>query len=288
MNKLFLVSGFVILALSLMVGGVIFAQEDDAADDTGDLEATAWLGVMLVETDDGVVIARVQAGSPAAASDLLIGDVIESFDGETVESVDVLVEMIQAHAPGDAVTVGVLRNDEAFDIDVTLIANPTSLVRRGRSQAVNAGSMTGRMFGVNLEETDAGYEVIGILPTNPFELEIGDVIIEVNGQPVEDLDWQTIMTEMVEAEDATLSITVVRDGEELSLEGDVFGRMRGFGDMDSFGGREGMRDFGGGRDGRGGPGGMDSFGDQDGTRDFDGDGFNGASAPSAITTSGQL
>jgi S1-C subfamily serine protease len=281
MRKLFLISGLATLVLSLMVGGVVLAQNDDTADDTGDLEATAWLGVMLVENDDGVVIARVQTGSPAAAGGLLIGDVVESFDGEAVESVDALAEMIQAHAPGDAVTLGVQRNGEALDIDVTLTASPSSLVRRERGRAAGAlaGSVIGHLFGVDLEKTDAGYEVTDVSSANPFELEIGDVITEVNGQPVTDLDWQAIVTEMAEAEDSTLSITVVRDGEELSLESEALGHMHGFGDMDFFGDREDMRDFGGGRDGRGG---------RDGSRPFDDDSPNDTSAPSGISTGGQL
>lgn len=254
MRKLFIMSGAAVLVLSLMVGGALLAQEEDAT--TG-----AWLGVTLTENEGAVMILRVTPGSPASASGLLIGDVVEAIDGETIESVDELVEIVQGHKPGDEVTLGVQRYGKSLDINVTVGTNPTTYYGQGRRGPFAGMSGTAAMgmgmFGAKLVETEAGYEVTDILPSNPFGLEIGDVITEVEGQPVAGLDWHAALTEKMEAGDPTLSITVERNGETQSLEGSFFGGMHNFGGRRGFGG---MHNFGG----RGGFGGMHNFGGRGG------------------------
>ena len=71
------------MAISAVVTGTIFAQDDDT-------NPTAWLGVRVSETDEGVVISRVKSGSPAEAAGLLADDVIVSVDGEAIDSADAL------------------------------------------------------------------------------------------------------------------------------------------------------------------------------------------------------
>jgi S1-C subfamily serine protease len=59
-------------------------------------------------------------GSPAEEAGLLEGDVIVAIDGEQITSESDLAALMLRHAPGDTVTLRVLRDSSATDIDVTL------------------------------------------------------------------------------------------------------------------------------------------------------------------------
>ena len=58
-----------------------------AAGDEKDAHGKGKLGLMLKETDDGVVVAQVQPGSPAADKGIRSGDIIAKIAGKAVTSV---------------------------------------------------------------------------------------------------------------------------------------------------------------------------------------------------------
>jgi S1-C subfamily serine protease len=67
--------------------------------------APAFLGISSVDTVQGVVVAGVADGSPAARAGLSAGDVITSVGGTAVESAEGVSSAIKSHSPGDRVTV---------------------------------------------------------------------------------------------------------------------------------------------------------------------------------------
>lgn len=80
----------------------------------------------------GVIVAGVAPGTPAASAGfqvayadrrgrIVLGDVITHVDGEPVETSNDLYILLEEHAPGDEVTVTVLRQGETVDMDVELI-----------------------------------------------------------------------------------------------------------------------------------------------------------------------
>jgi S1-C subfamily serine protease len=77
------------------------------------------------EQDRGVLVGRVEAGSPAAEAGLAQGDVIVAIDGSEVATlVDLLAELREA-APGDEVAVTFVRQGEEQEIAVTLSELPS-------------------------------------------------------------------------------------------------------------------------------------------------------------------
>jgi putative serine protease PepD len=89
--------------------GVPFAVPADTAKDvlpvlreTGHVER-AYLGVMAKWGGEGVVVERVQSGSPAAAAGIHEGDRITRLDGRPVDSMDDVAAILGRHAPGDVV-----------------------------------------------------------------------------------------------------------------------------------------------------------------------------------------
>lgn len=220
----------VVVALAISAG-VIFAQ--DAATSA----AKAWLGVVVVENDGQIIIARVRTGSPADAANLLINDVIVSFNGTAITSVSGLVEAVQAAAPGDAVTVEVQRNGETVSVEVTLGSVPAY----GRGALVNADPLTvaQRLLRADLNAVEGGFEVANVLSSsNPFGLQVGDVVTAINDQAITELNLQALHTAMRAAQSPTLTLAVTRGGEAITLELTLPGR-RGMGWHDGmpFGGR---------------------------------------------------
>jgi putative serine protease PepD len=78
------------------------------------------LGVEVQTQPDGVEIAKVQAGTGAASAGLKAGDVITAVDGKTVKTAQGLRAAIAAHAPGDKLSLTILRNAATTTVTVTL------------------------------------------------------------------------------------------------------------------------------------------------------------------------
>jgi S1-C subfamily serine protease len=86
-----------------------------------------FLGVQVLESTApaGALVEGTQAGSPAASSGLVKGDVITGVGGATVTSVASLQQILQAHHPGDSVIVAwVTASGQDGQATVTLATPP--------------------------------------------------------------------------------------------------------------------------------------------------------------------
>jgi S1-C subfamily serine protease len=244
---------------------VIFAQSNGDTTPQAAASPSAWLGVAVTENNNQVVIARVQAGSPADTANLQIGDVITTFNGTAIASANDLRSAVQAGKPGDTVTVEVQRNGQPMSISVTL----GSSINGGRG-GDNAGLRTAdaldmlfsaeRLVHADLESATGGYQVVQVAADlNPFTLQVGDVLNTLNGQDISQLDPRTLMQSLV-TDNGALSLVVTRGGQSVTLtssltDGLGFGFGRGGDD-----GPGGMMP--GGRGGFGGPNGQNGQGNQ--------------------------
>jgi S1-C subfamily serine protease len=76
------------------------------ASSTVHIGATGRLGVQLQnQGNEGALVEGVLAGTPAASSGLIAGDVITALDGNSVSSPNALTELMLQHHPGDSVRV---------------------------------------------------------------------------------------------------------------------------------------------------------------------------------------
>lgn len=88
----------------------------------------AWLGVSLTDgsgtadgaTRNGAQLAQIVPGTPAAEAGLQQGEIVVKVDGETVTSAESLTAQIRERAPGDKVTLSVIRGGAVQDVSVTL------------------------------------------------------------------------------------------------------------------------------------------------------------------------
>ncbi len=79
------------------------------------------------DVKDGALVIEVQEGTPAAEAGLQAGDVITAVENELVDAERELGDRLYAYEPGDTVTLTVLRGEETFDVEVTLVERPVSM-----------------------------------------------------------------------------------------------------------------------------------------------------------------
>ena len=90
---------------------------------------TAWLGVAVRTTEDGLRIIFVSPDSPAAAAALQRDDIITALGGAATPTVEALKDALAAHAPGDEVDLTYLRDGVSATVSVTLGERPARLHR---------------------------------------------------------------------------------------------------------------------------------------------------------------
>lgn len=79
-----------------------------------------WLGVYFQTTPQGALVTRVVLESPAERAGLRPGDVIIEFDGQQVTEEQPLDVIVAQYAPGDEITLVILRGQAERDLTVTL------------------------------------------------------------------------------------------------------------------------------------------------------------------------
>jgi S1-C subfamily serine protease len=218
----------VVVVLMLAAGGIMTVHAASGTQDQMALqqeEGAAWLGITVVDTDDGVAVRMVMPDSPADEAGLQRGDIIEAVDGTAVESAEALVEVIGAHAPGDEIVLTVSSGGESREVPVTLAERPDEIeivkppLEYGFEMGPHAGMFS--MLGLDITVTDEGLKVDAIAEDSPLAesgLQVGDVITQINGEPVVERRPGVIHAFRF---DKPVVLTVLRGGEEVEITVDV-------------------------------------------------------------------
>ena len=216
-----------VLVLSGLGLGIVRADDETpGANSAIQAERPAWLGVSIADSDDGVVVREVVPGSPADEAGIRVGDVITAVDGTAVDSAQALVDLIASYAPGDEITVTTEWRGVSREHSVTLGERPADLETR-RSPEITLRPGVGvhgvfNLFGLTAELTDEGLVIETLEDDSPFAaagLQEGDVITQINGVDVSASMGHDLMLSFRSGE--PLSLTVLRDGEEMTVEVDL-------------------------------------------------------------------
>jgi putative serine protease PepD len=114
--------------------GVGFAIPIDAAKSVADTLIAGgtvqhpYLGVTVGDATSrsGAQVGCVVTNGPAATSGLKAGDVITAVDGTAVSGADALTANLSSRAPGDKVTLTIVRDGSTKTVDVTLGSRPST------------------------------------------------------------------------------------------------------------------------------------------------------------------
>ncbi len=72
----------------------------------------------------GLIVMTVEAGAPAAAAGVLIGDIVVALDGSPVTDTEDVQNGIDAHATGSSLRLALLRGGKWIDLDVVVKERP--------------------------------------------------------------------------------------------------------------------------------------------------------------------
>lgn len=78
-----------------------------------------------IEVRDGVIVAQVIQGTPAAQAGLRPTDVITEVDGQPLKGESALAQAINSHRPGDTITLSVVRGGQKLAVQLKLGEMPT-------------------------------------------------------------------------------------------------------------------------------------------------------------------
>lgn len=210
----------IVLALalgSLSIMTVSASERDSTHTQLRQETGTAWLGVAIRDSRQGVTIESVESGSPADDAGLRSGDIITAVDGTEITSAEELVETIQSYAPGDEVTLTILRRQQEREITVTLGEKPEDETGfQVESEPILEGTL--ELMGLRASKTDEGLLIEEIDPDSSFaevDLQAGDVITAIDGESVNDMGPGDLMRAVAGHKEITF--TVQRDGEEIEV-----------------------------------------------------------------------
>jgi S1-C subfamily serine protease len=208
-----------------IVASLVVALAVSAAD----AAQWAWLGVRIRELSEqegdeiakrhgiregfGVVIVEVMEGTPAEKAGMKNGDLVVAFEDRPVTETRVLQRLIASAGAGRDVRLTVLRAEGRRRLDVRLAAMPRPVV----------GERIGLEFGFVVREPEpAGSAmptisvVIRRSPAERAGLEVNDVILEVNDQPV--LTRDALREALADTSlEAPLRLAIRRGGSRLAV-----------------------------------------------------------------------
>jgi len=185
----------------------------------------------------GVTVSNVIAGTPADEAGLKIGDTITSVDGKEVKSGDDLVADIASRKPGSKARIAFVRNGKKEEATVTVADRSKIFAARLGEEDENQGEEAPKesKFGVTVRSiTPDLADRLGISPgkgmvvqdvkpgsfAEDLGLNRGDVILEVNKQPVNNADdFKKIESSLKSGQDV---VFLVRPRGARAQDGTIF------------------------------------------------------------------
>jgi serine protease Do len=166
-----------------------------------------WLGVSIQDLTPelakshggqgtkGVLIVEVVRGGPAEKAGLQKGDVVVAYQGRAISDSSILRNEVATSTIGQEARVGVLRNGkkEEFAVKIGNLADAAKLMSvsvkerlGGEFRAVTAKEAA--KYGL---DSGQGVAIVQVDPKGPLGeagFEVGDIILEINGQGIDSLD----------------------------------------------------------------------------------------------------
>jgi len=155
--------------------------------------------------NSGVTVSNVVPNGPAGKAGVQVGDTITSVDGKPVKNGNELVEEIAGRKPGSVVNLGVTRNGKKQDLKVTIADRQKLFGQRlgDEEENNNRAEPTQSKLGFTVRNltpemanrlglsNSKGVVVSDVKPSSFAEdvgLSRGDVILEINKQPIANED----------------------------------------------------------------------------------------------------
>lgn len=204
---------------------------------SGDALRRAWLGAKAdtvsaeianaigLDRPDGVILSDIHPEGPALRAGLKSGDIIVAVEDQPVFDEEGLRFRIATGVVGGTTKLRVRRPDRIFDVDLFL-EHPPEIPARDEHQLRGAHPLAGATVAnlspalaaeMGRDHFDAGVIIRDIASRSPahrLEFRPGDIVVEVNGQPIE---FVSDLREATAAPQPRWNLKVRRAGRIFSL-----------------------------------------------------------------------
>ncbi len=174
-----------------------------------------WLGVRVQDLNEdlrdyfglkekqGVVIVKIEEGSPAEEAGLKEGDLILSFNNQGINTTRDLIRMVSFSEVGKLYSLGILREGKEILIKIKIGARPQDLDTLSQNPVWDSQSRSANFRGMIVEDISSslkarfrlseseGVIITSIEEGSPAErsgLNVGDIILKIEGKPIKDRD----------------------------------------------------------------------------------------------------
>jgi len=186
------------------------------------------LGLLVEEDERGPLVLNVEPGKTGAEAKMKEGDVLLVFNGKKLKTLDDLSSILGKAKAGQELTIEYQRKDTKFQAKVI------GAGERGKPKLVNLTELTKKAvkvekpkpapkkpatLGVQVWEENGVRvaKVNGDSAAAAAGIQEGDIIASLNGKPVNTIeDLKELLQES--GEGATVSITVLRNGQQKKIE----------------------------------------------------------------------
>ena len=179
---------------------------------------------------EGALVSDVVGGSPADKGGLKSGDVITAYDGKPVDNTSTLRNRVAETAVGSSVKVGAVRDGKPVTVEVKIVEQPKDMSAKGEGESVKGSEKSNALAGLevtnisrdiarqlNLPRGVQGVVVSDVESGSAAEaagIRSGDVIIELNRQPVRGADDFRRLSARLKGDESAL-LLIMRNGGRL-------------------------------------------------------------------------
>ncbi len=161
----------------------------------------------------GALVAQIESGGSAARAGLKPGDVILAVNGTEISHAEELPRNVARNAPGAQITLSVLRDGKRQDMKATLDTLEDDATLKGPATRSPKVAPANNKLGIQVSNVKGGgVRVEAISPASPLkEIRPGDVVLEVDGKPIKDVD--ALESLLGSAKPGSVLLAKIRRGE---------------------------------------------------------------------------
>jgi serine protease Do len=181
---------------------------------------------------EGVLVQKVESGTPAEEAGIKMGDVITDFNGKKVTDGQQFRIMVAGEGPGEKVNIDLIRDGKKLTKRLTLadrdkflfsmegVAPPPEEEEAEEWLGLKVSTSTRELalqYNVKFQE---GVMVVGIKPVSPAEqagFRPGDMITKIDEQEIGDLDDYNRVSKPLKEKKKAILFLIYRDGEPLFI-----------------------------------------------------------------------
>lgn len=222
---LLIVLGVAVLGMALVFGAAFGAGLTYFFMHADPVQA-AFVAPRTIDNSEGVLISAVEPGSPADEAGLVRGDILLEVNGNAVNNLVELKNTLSELAAGESAELTVLHGDETRTLTAELGDN-SGLAYLGVNTCGgpwgDAMMFNGPMADLNLDAFAQGAKVTEVIANSPAEvagLQVGDVILSVGGDEV---NQDAKLADLIQAyaPGDTVSLEIQSTGDDQSHEVEV-------------------------------------------------------------------